>query len=136
MTIKIKNLGMLSRFNGIDILQTKHYIKLFNKTYINKISSHHHWLAEDNTPMHEFPIPMNAENDYKRKLETAIPLIEEELKQYEKQIGFGYRQAIGEIIYAMVTCRLDISFPIIKLAQYSIKPSKIHFQAVHKYFDI
>ena len=75
---------MLTRLNGIDILQTKHYIKLFNKTYIDKISSHHHWLTENNTPMHKFPIPMNAENDYKRKLETVIPLTEDELKQYEK----------------------------------------------------
>ena len=68
MTIQIKNLGLLTRFNGIDILQAKQYIKLFNKTYIEKISSHHHWLAEEHTPMHEFPIPMNAENDYKREL--------------------------------------------------------------------
>ena len=49
--------------------------------YINKISSHYHWLAEDNIPMHEFPIPVNAENDYKRQLETEIPLTEEELKK-------------------------------------------------------
>ena len=34
----------------------------------------------------------------------------------------------------MVTCRLDISFPIIKLAQYSTKPAKIHFQAVQEIF--
>ena len=120
---------MESRFNSIDILQTKYYIKLFNKTYINKILLHHHWLAEDKTPMNEFPIPMNAKNDYKRQLETAIPLIEDELKQYEKHIGFDYRQAIGEILYAIVTCCLDISFQIIKLAQYSTKPSKIYFQA-------
>ena len=59
---------MLSRLNDIYILQPKHYIKLFNKTYINKISSHDHMLAEDNIPMHKFPISMNAENDYKRKL--------------------------------------------------------------------
>ena len=65
MTIKIKNLGILSRFNGVDILQSRHYIKLSNKTYIKKISSHHNWLADDDTPMHEYPIPMNAENDYK-----------------------------------------------------------------------
>ena len=116
MIIQIKNLGMLTRYNGIDILQKNHYIKRFNKTYIEKISSHHYWLAEDNTPMHEFLIPMNAENEYKRQLETAIPFTEDELKQYEKQVGVGYRQPIGEIIYTMVKCRLDISFPIIKLA--------------------
>jgi len=134
MTIKIKNLGMLSRFNGIDIMQSKHYIKLYNKTYITKVSSHHDWLHDEVHHMYEFPLPMNPDNDYKRKLETSEPLTEEELKKYEKQMGFGYRQAIGELVYAMVTCRPDISFPVIKLAQYSTKPSAIHFEAVKNIF--
>ena len=34
----------------------------------------------------------------------------------------------------MVTYRPDISFPIIKLAQYSTKPSSIHFEAVKEIF--
>ena len=84
--------------------------------------------------MHEFPLPMNPDNDYKRKLETSEPLTEDELKKYEKQMGFGYRQAIGELIYAIVTCRPDISFPVIKLVQYSTKPSAIHFKAVKNIF--
>ena len=63
---------MRTRFNHIDILQAKHYVKLLNMTYIENISSHHHLLANGNTPRHEFPIPMNAENDYKRQLEMAI----------------------------------------------------------------
>ena len=103
MTIKIKNLGLLSRFNSIDILQTKHYLKLYNKTYINKFSSHNKWLHEEVKQMHEFPLPMNTEHNYKRKIETSEPLTEKELKQYEKEMGFGYRQEIGELIYAMVT---------------------------------
>jgi hypothetical protein len=37
----------------------------------------------------------------------------------EHEMGFGYRQGIGELIYALVTCRLDISFSVIKLSQYS-----------------
>ena len=84
--------------------------------------------------MHEFPLPMNPDNDYKRKLETSEPLTEDELKKYEKKMGFGYRQAIGELIYTMVTCRSDISFPVIKLAQYSTTPSTIHFEAVKNVF--
>ena len=94
MAFKIKNLGLLSRFNGIDILQTKHYIKLYNKTYINKMSSHHKWLHEAVKQMHEFTLPMNTENDYKQKLETSEPLTKKELKQYEKEMSFGYRQEI------------------------------------------
>ena len=36
--------------------------------------------------MHEFPIPMNAENDYKRQLETEFLLTEDELKQHENML--------------------------------------------------
>ena len=125
---------MLSRFNSIDIMQSKHYIKLYNKTYIKKISSHHHWLCDEVHHMHEFPLPMNPDNAYKRKLETSEPLTEDEVKKYEKKMGFGYRQAIGEKIYNMVTCQPDISFPVIKLAQYSTKSSVIQFEAVKNIF--
>lgn len=45
-------------------------------------------------------------------------------------MGFGYRQAIGELIYAMVTCRADISHATIKLSQYSTRPTRIHFEAI------
>ena len=45
-------------------------------------------------------------------------------------MGFGYCQAIGELIYALVTCRPDISYPVIKLSQYSTRPTRVHFDAV------
>jgi hypothetical protein len=41
MTINVKRLGRLERFNGMDISQTKHFIKLSNKTYINKFLQRH-----------------------------------------------------------------------------------------------
>ena len=34
----------------------------------------------------------------------------------------------------MVTCRPDISFPLIKLSQYSSQPALIHFEAVRKIY--
>ena len=37
MKIDIKDLGRLSRYNGVDITQGCHYIKLSNKTYLNKV---------------------------------------------------------------------------------------------------
>ena len=46
----------------------------------------------------------------------------------------NYRQCIGELIYAMDTCRPDISFPLIKLSQYSINPAKEHYEAVKELF--
>lgn len=130
MTIEIKHLGSVSRFNGVDIDQRREYVKLHNQTYINKIIAQHQWLQDDNTKLHQFPLPMNASPQYIKALENAIPLEPTEKCKLEKKLKFSYRQAVGEIIYAMVTCRPDISFAIIKLSQYSARPAKIHYDAL------
>ena len=38
MTISVEPLGVISRFNGVDVNQSRDYIKISNKTYINKIT--------------------------------------------------------------------------------------------------
>jgi dUTP pyrophosphatase len=133
MTISVKDLGQLTRFNGVDILQTRHYIKLYNTTYINKITAKYVWIKEADQQQ-IFPIPMHHDPKYQRKLETAVPSTPTELKHLEKEYNFTYRQGVGELIYAMVTCRPDISYATIKLSQYSTKPSSIHFEALKQIY--
>ena len=50
-------------------------------------------------------------------------------------MGFNYRQAIGELLYAMVTCRPDISYACIKMSQYSKDPAEEHYKAVREIFN-
>lgn len=45
-------------------------------------------------------------------------------------MGFKYRAATGKLIFAMVTCRPDISHSIIKLTQYNNNPAEVHYKAV------
>ena len=74
---------------------------------------------------------MHSDTSYIRQLEEAVPpATEEEQRKLQLSMGINYRQAIGELIYAMISCRPDISFPLIKLSQYSNKPAKIHYEAV------
>ena len=40
----------------------------------------------------------------------------------------------GELIYALVVARLDISFAIIKLCQYNANPAAVHYQAIRHVF--
>ena len=129
MTIDVKELGLISRFNGVDVEQTRYYIKLSNAVYIRKILKNHPWINAE-PPAGLFPLPMKSDNDYIRQLETAEPLSEKDRIDLETDLGFSYRQAIGEIIYALVTCRPDISYAAIKLSQYSANPAKIHYSAV------
>ncbi len=130
MTVRIKHLGQITRFNGVDVLQAKHYIKLYNKTYINKILQRHDWIHTESHHPHSFPLPMKSDNNYQRQLENQPLPTPEEISALEREMGFGYRQAIGELIYALCTCRPDISYPVIKLSQYSTRPTRIHFEAV------
>ena len=62
------------------------------------------------------------------------PTTDRDKKLLQQEMGFNYRQAIGELIYMMVTCRPDISFPLIKLSQYNNNPSKVHYEAVKHLF--
>eukprot|EP00804_Cyclotella_cryptica_P026909 CCRYP_019596-RA/>CCRYP_019596-RA protein AED:0.30 eAED:0.30 QI:0/0/0/1/0/0/2/0/225 len=48
----------------------------------------------------------------------------------QQRYHFGYRNGVGELIYAMVTCRPDISTVTVKCAQHSANPAEIHYQAV------
>lgn len=134
MTINVKQLGQVTRFNGVDVLQSKHYVKLYNKTYIEKIAARHDWILREPPLTQQQPVPMHSTPDYLRKIEDTAPCTESERKILEKQFGFTYRQGIGELIYAMVTCRPDISYSVIKLSQYSTRPAQIHFEAIKQIY--
>ena len=73
---------------------------------------------------------MKSDNKYLNHLENQPIPNEDEIRKLESEMTFGYCQAIGEFIYAMITCRPDISFAIIKLSQYSTRPTRAHFEAV------
>ena len=62
-------------------------------------------------------------------------MTKDESVQLQRQMGFNYRQAIGELLYAMVTSRPDTSFAVIKLSQYSNDPAEAHYKAVKSVFS-
>ena len=75
------------------------------------------------------PLPLNADKTFIKKLETAVGEVEE-FEVLEKEFDFKYKSATGELIFAMVTARCDISFACVKLCQYNNCPARIHFEAV------
>ena len=93
---------------------------------------HHGWTKEF---IRNKPVPLRSDSRYV----TAIELDEGpedpmEAKLLEKRMGFNYRQAIGEVIYALTICRIDISPAVIMLSQHSARPAKIHYEAVKRLF--
>ena len=78
---------------------------------------------------------MKVENNFIKDLEQAMPPVTDKEKvRLQKEMRMNYRQAIGELIYAMVTCRPGISFPVIKLSQCNVNPVREHYQAVQEIF--
>jgi hypothetical protein len=127
MTNELNDLGIIKRFNGMDVLQTRQYVKISCQTYIDKIISHHDWANERHSNK---PIPMRNDSSYLAELELSVgPDDPKAQRELEEQMGFNYRQVIGEAIFAMTLCRLDIAPAIIKLSQYSSNPAKCHYQA-------
>ena len=123
----LKREGILSRHNGIDIIQSQDYIKITCETYIDKICKNKPF---DWKKTKSVPIPM-MDKDKLRELETTTgPEDPVDKKKLEDEFGFKYRTCTGELIFAMVTCRPDISFAILKLTQYNHKPARCHYQAI------
>lgn len=64
-------------------------------------------------------------------LDTVEPPKDDDEKQaLEDEMGFGYRNAIGEIMFLMVTCRPGIAYPTVKLNKFCNNPAREHYIAV------
>jgi len=122
----LKNLGRVTRFNGVEIEQTKNFVRIHNTQYIEKILKRHGWL-NDTYKSSKHPIPMRSDSKYLYLVENAKgPTEDNERQRLEIKMGFNYRQALGEILYTMATCRPDISISTTKLLQYSQNPAEEH----------
>jgi hypothetical protein len=65
------------------------------------------------------------------ELSTSIGPAEDtaEHRAREKEIGFGYRQVLGELTHAYVVGRVDISYAVTFLARYASAPDRCHYLA-------
>ena len=57
-------------------------------------------------------------------------------KALEDSVGFSYRTLLGELMYAMITCRPDIGYAVTTLLKFLSSPSTHHyklFQSVTQY---
>jgi len=131
MRIQIKTMGIIDRLNGLDIHQTKNYIKLTCEKYLHKAMTEHKWVHEQ--PIAEKPTPLPSDAPYIQTLESA-PRPNTTAKQaaLREEMGFNYRQVIGEIIYPMMKCRPDVAFHATKLSQYMGNPAKVHYLALQQ----
>ena len=136
LSAPLKKEGLLARHNGIDIIQSQQCIKIHCETYLHKILSNKQFLTDIDITSNK-PIPMKPDHDYITQFDTSRgPTDPMEHKALESKMGFKYRQATGELLFAMVTCGPDISVAVLKLTQHNNNPAEIHYKAamdVYKY---
>jgi hypothetical protein len=131
LTMPMKRLGLITLFNGVDVLQTNYYVKNSCQTYLEKISKHH---LENRMPDFKMithrPLPMPATESFIKAFDAAVGDPDETVqKDLKKEFMFGYQTGIGEIIYAIVTARPDVSTAVVRCAQNSACPAKQHYHA-------
>jgi hypothetical protein len=122
-------------YNGLDIFQSRCYIKVSIKTWLMKMMAPYFkdWLEVPSTP---FPTPLGSSESFIKHLYFTegdpTPSVQAAL---EKQMGIKYRKCIGELIWPMSTCRPDLLCQsVIKVAQHSAAPAKVHYAAVKSIF--
>jgi hypothetical protein len=123
LSVPMTHHGLLTHFNGIDdMIQAHTHITISVEKYLTWVFFEYHgW--ENLTPM---SLPMHPDNDFVKALDTAIPLDPEVCAETDR-LRFRYRGAIGELIWPMVTTCPELSFPVVKLSQFSAgAPAMIH----------
>ncbi len=108
-------MGLLDLYNGLNVIQTRDYIKISCSTYIKCICEKHlaNWIRNFDVPTGQ-PTPLSGCESFIKTflLATGNP----DPKQQEllaKTMGFGYCSGIGELIYALVICKPDLSYAVV-----------------------
>jgi hypothetical protein len=122
--------SLLTKFNGIQVEQSAQYIRIYSEDYISRLCENYGWSTPSNSAYSTVKEPM-LDPIYKQ-LDTDVgpPEHSTEGQQISATAGFSYRSLLGALMYAYVTCRLDIGYAVTKLSQYSANPATIHFTAL------
>jgi hypothetical protein len=123
--------GVASRYNGVDIHQTRDYIKLSCETYIDRVLQTHGWEVPGarETDRHD-TVPLSSDAAKSMILLEGPAEGTREHKALELEAGFSYRQVLGELIYAYVVCRVDIGYAATFLSRFAQAPTIEHYRAL------
>jgi hypothetical protein len=117
-------------YNGVDIYQTRHYIKINIKTFIDKAFAKHiaTWM-KTSYPTPNRSTPLVPSDDKWLKLFNTATGDPDAKRQaaLAKEYQLSYRSGVGELIWAMTTCRPDLAYTAVKLSQSNTSPDTIHF---------
>jgi hypothetical protein len=132
LTIPIKWQGYLNMYNGIDITQTRNYIKILCESCIKKCCNRHltSWMSLYLMAVAR-PTPFPCNPTWFKKFNAAIgdPDLNKQAK-LAKTMNLSYHSGVGELIWAMTTCCPDLAYVSVKLSQANSCPHKHHYHGL------
>ncbi len=130
----LKRQGYLDMCNCIDISQTRDYIKISFKAFLEK-SCEKYLAAWMNNYMisatHPTPLPLHPTWLKKFNTATGNPNTKHQAK-LAKDMKMTYRSDFGEIIWAMTTCHPNLAYISVKLSQSNHCPHKHHYHGLRR----
>lgn len=131
--VDLRHEGSLDSFNGVDVDQTREYVKVHCETYIDKMLLHHGWStpgAKENSTKPIEPLQSDTVKELYSVYANTDIVVNSVALELEK--GFSYRQLLGELIYAYVVARPDIGYAVTTMARFSDHPSGIHYDSLRR----
>ena len=125
--------SILTSFNGVDVEQTRDYIKISCASYIERVLESHGWnTAQPNESNRAHIEPLSP--TMIQALHTAIGPDDNtvDASNLANEMHFSYRSVLGELIYAYVVCRMDIGNAVTFLARFSKAPAKVQYIALKR----
>ena len=119
-----EELSISLKHQGMVMLQTHDCIKVSCETCVEKIEEKLQatWMNNIHILVNR-PTPLPTTPTFHKSLHQVVGGSDQKAHEaLKKKMGFGYRNRIGELIYAMVTCRPDLSYAIVMCAQASTCP--------------
>lgn len=131
--VTVESDGVGSKFNGIEIEQTRAYLRLHCESYIDRVLQSHGWEQPGarESDRHD-SVPMRPEESARLQALTGPIEGSAEHKALATEMKFGYRQLLGELLYAYLVCRLDIGYAVSTLSRFSTHPHREHYIALRK----
>jgi len=129
--VSTSNKGIGTKYNGVDILQTHNYIKLYCESYIDKVLLSHGWSepGPNESTCHNM-VPLSP--DLMAHLQELVgpPEGSNEHAKIEKKMKFSYQGLLGVLLYAFIIVHVSVGNAIQFLSRFSSLPHLDHYVAL------
>ena len=93
--------GRYHRFNGLDVHQTRSYVRISCQSYLERVLQTHGWDTDDKQPSVNV-VPLRPDRQEMLMNLEGPQDTSPEAKALERECGFPYKSVLGELIYPFV----------------------------------